>query len=215
MAEIDWQQVMGAPTANGARIKRGANVRFFMETREDRNASLEAGRYIAEEVPSISIQWPGCDETVRKISDQDKIEYPELWAAFKAGNEEYVGAGTPLKQWAMLPASICKELEYLGFRTVEQLSEANDSIRGRLGPIWQYVDRAKSWIQSANTPQSEVVGLREKLEKVEARNEKLLEQVELLLQRIEGNEGTRLSGKSLEQSTEINDTPKRRSKRSE
>jgi hypothetical protein len=198
---------------NGAPRKRyhGANVKFFLA---DGPESQKDGRWVCQQVPSISIQWPGQDETVRKITDQDKEDYPELYAAFEAGNSEYEGTGTPLTHWAMLPGSVAKELAYIGVRTVEQLAEANDSLRGRLGSNWKYVKMSKEWIASANSTQSEVVVLKDELERYKKRSSKLEEQMELLLQRIEASEGTRMTADKILVEEDIDDAPKRRSKRS-
>jgi len=84
MATIDWNSIMGV----GAPKKRysGANVKFFNAYNENREKSAQAGRPIFDEIPSISIQWPGGDETVRRIEPQDIAEYPASYAAFQAGN---------------------------------------------------------------------------------------------------------------------------------
>lgn len=192
MAQIDWNQLQ-----NGTGPKRrfaGANVKMFMLEIEDRNESEKQGRAVFRDVPSISIQWPGMDETVRRIEEQDKAEFPEMYAAFMAGHIPYEGAGTPLTQWAVIPGAVTRELNYLGFRTVEQLSEANDSLRAKLGPNWQYVKKAKEWLNAAGSTQTDVMTLKEQLERATKKADKLEEQVELLLQRIEANEGTRLTG---------------------
>ena len=169
----------------------GANVRFFNSYNENKEKSLQAGRSIFDEIPSISIQYPGGDETVRKIEPQDVADYPELYAAYKAGSEAVV-SGTPLAEWPLMNGSTLRELQHLGFRTVEQLAEAHDEIKRKLGPTGRFIKMAKDWLDAANSSQFNVVALKQQLEREQKRTAKLEEQVELLLQRVEGNEGTDL-----------------------
>jgi hypothetical protein len=189
MAQVDWNQIMNGN--NQAKSKwSGCNVKFMMVCRKNEQKSVEAGRDIYDEIPSISMQWPGMDETVRAIEERDKIEHPALWAAFNAGTGE-VQSGMPLKEWPKITASAIHELAYLGFRTVEQLAEANDEVKRRMGPLSRFVKEAKEWLQAASSEQAQVVSLKEALEREKVRGDRLENQIELLMQRIEGNEGTR------------------------
>lgn len=169
----------------------GANVRFFNSYNENKDKSLQAGRSIFDEIPSISIQYPGGDETVRKIEPQDTADYPELYAAFKIGSEVVV-SGTPLAEWPLMNGSTLRELQHLGFKTVEQLADAHDELKRKLGPTGRFIKMAKDWLDAANSSQFSVVALKQQLEREQKRTAKLEEQVELLLQRVEGNEGTDL-----------------------
>ena len=190
MAQIDWQQIMNG---NQPRSKwSGCNVKFMMVCRKNEEKSEKAGRDIFDEIPSISMQWPGMDETVRAVEEKDKVEHAALWAAFTAGTGE-VQSGMPLKEWPKITASAIHELAYLGFRTVEQLAEANDEVKRRMGPLSRFVKEAQDWLKAATSEQAQVVSLRESLEREKLRTERLENQVELLMQRIEANEGTRLT----------------------
>jgi hypothetical protein len=189
MAQIDWNSIMNG---NGQPKSRwsGANVKFLNVVRKNEAKSQQAGRDIYDEIPSISIQWPGGDETVRAIDEKDKVEHPQLWAAFTAGIGP-VQSGMPLKEWTRVTASAVHELAYLGFRTVEQLAEANDEVKRRMGPLGKYIKEAQEWLAAANSGQSQVVALREALEREKTRGDRLENQIELLMQRIEANEGNR------------------------
>jgi hypothetical protein len=202
MPQIDWNTLMNG----GAPKKRysGANVKFFNSYNENKQKSLEAGRPIYDEIPSISIQWPGGDETVRRIEPQDIAEYPEKYAAFQAGNAP-IESGTPLAEWPPMPGSTLRELQHLGFHTVEQLAAATDDVKRRLGPAGKFVQMAKDWLSASNSPQAEVVALKQQLEREQRRTEKLEEQIELLMQRIEGNEGTDLRPRRQQIVAEIDD----------
>jgi hypothetical protein len=118
-------------------------------------------------------------------------EYPEQYAAFMAGNEPVI-SGTPLAEWTPLNGSAMRELQYMGFKTVEQLAQASDDVKRKMGPLSRFVKMAVDWLAAANSTQSQVVTLREQLEREQARTGKLEEQVKLLLMRIEANEGTQM-----------------------
>jgi hypothetical protein len=190
MAQIDWNNLMNGQLQPRRRF-HGANVRFFNSYNENKDKSLQAGRSIFDEIPSISIQYPGGDETVRKIEPQDTADYPELYAAFKVGSEVVV-SGTPLAEWPLMNGSTLRELQHLGFKTVEQLADAHDELKRKLGPTGRFIKMAKDWLDAANSSQFSVVALKQQLEREQKRTAKLEEQVELLLQRVEGNEGTDL-----------------------
>lgn len=191
MAQIDWNNLMNGQMQQQRKRFHGANVRFFNSYNENKEKSLQAGRAIFDEIPSISIQYPGGDETVRKIEPHDVADYPELYAAFKAGSEPVI-SGTPLAEWPIMNGSTLRELQHLGFKTVEQLADAHDEIKRKLGPTGRFVKMAKDWLDAANSSQFNVVALKQQLEREQRRTAKLEEQVELLLQRVEGNEGTDL-----------------------
>ena len=192
MAQIDWQSIMSGNSQPKKRFS-GANVKFFYSYNENREKSLKEGRPIFDEIPSISIQWPGQDETVRRIEPQDMQEYPELYARFKAGSEPVL-EGTPLAEWPMMSGSAMRELQYLGFKTVEQLSAATDDVKRKLGPLSKFCKLAKEWLEAANSDQNSVVKLKQQLEAETKKRENLEHKLELLMQRVEANEGTDLRG---------------------
>jgi hypothetical protein len=190
MAQIDWQSIMSGNSQPKKRFS-GANIKFFYSYNENREKSLKEGRPIFDEIPSISIQWPGQDETVRRIEPQDTQEYPELYARFKAGSEPVL-EGTPLAEWPMMSGSAMRELQYLGFKTVEQLAAATDDVKRKLGPLSKFCKLAKEWLDAANSDQNAVVKLKQQLEVETKKREHLEHKIELLMQRVEANEGTDL-----------------------
>jgi hypothetical protein len=133
------------------------------------------------------------DETVRRIEQRDIEEYPEKYEAFMRGNEP-VESGTPLAEWPLMTGAAMRELQYLGFKTVEQLSDANDDVKRRLGPLVKFVKLAKEWLDASSSTQADVVKLKQQLEKEQSRTAKLEERLELLMQRVEASEGTSLTG---------------------
>jgi hypothetical protein len=187
MAQIDWQSIMSGNSQPKKRYS-GANVKFFYSYNENREKTAKEGRPIFDEIPSISIQWPGQDETVRRIEPQDMHDYPELYARFKAGSEPVI-EGTPLAEWPMMSGSAMRELQYLGFKTVEQLAAATDDVKRKLGPLSKFVKLAKDWLDAANSTQNDVAKMKAQLEKAEAKAAALEHKLELFMQRVEANEG--------------------------
>jgi len=205
MANIDWHTIMSGNSQPKKRYS-GANIKFFYAYNENEEKSLSEGRPIFDEIPSISIQWPGGDETVRRIEPQDIQEYPELYGRFKAGSEP-VTEGTPLAEWSLMTGSAMRELQYLGFKTVEQLAAASDEAKRKIGPLSRFIKLAQDWLNAAKSDQNEVVKLKQMLDKAEARTKALEERLELFIQRAEATEGTDLRSyrKEVIQSTEAED----------
>lgn len=188
MPQVDWNAVMNGQSQAPKKRYAGANVKFFFAYNENVEKSRQEGRPIFDEIPSISIQWPGGDETVRRIEQQDITDYPEKYAQFKAGSEPMT-EGTPLAEWTMMNGSAMRELQYFGFKSVEQLAQANDDVKRRLGPLSKFVKLAQDWLDAAKSDQSEVAKLRSLLDREKARTTSLEHKLELLMQRVEANEG--------------------------
>ena len=195
MAKIDWDSIMNI--AGGGVRKPQPNVRFFYAYNENKEKSLKEGRAIFDEIPSISIQWPGQDETVRRIEPRDEQEYPEKYRAFKEARET-PSEGTPLSEFPQIGGSAMRELQYLGFRTVEQLAAATDDVKKKLGPLSRFVKLAQDWLDAAHSDRNEVVKLKNLLEIAEKKQAALAEKLELFMQRVEANEGTDLRGERKE-----------------
>ena len=190
MAQVDWGSIMSGQQQQKKRYA-GMNVQFFYAYNENEEKSLKEGRPIFDEIPSISIQVPGGDTTVRRIEPQDIQEYPEKYQAFKAGSEP-VTEGTPLAEWPMMPGTAMREFQYLGFKTVEQVANATEDAKRKLGTLSKFVKLAKEWLAAANSDQNDVAKLKVQLEQYQTKYAKLEEKLELLMQRIEANEGTDL-----------------------
>lgn len=190
MAEVKLSDIQDR--ARPKRLYEGAHVEFEYDHPKNEAKSLEAGRTICDTVEVVKIQFPGQDLTVVRVEKRHIEAYPEAYAAFKRG-EEQPADGTPLKLWAQMDGATFKELAYLGFVTVEQLATASDEAKRKMGPLQQWVKKAKAFIESAKAPQNQVATLKEQLEREKKRGDKLEEQIGLLHQRILATEGTDLS----------------------
>ena len=94
----------------------------------------------------------------------------------------------------MMSGSAMRELQYLVFKTVEQLAAATDDVKRKLGPLSMFCKLAKEWLDAANSDQNAVVKLKQQLEAETKKRENLEHKLELLMQRVEANEGTDLRG---------------------
>lgn len=181
--------------ANGAIKKRyhGATVKFQEEVYQDELATTAANgvpKFKSRDM--ISIRYPGQDETVKRVEEQDKLEYGEQWAAFQSGKEQPL-EGTALEQWPLIPRNIVEELRYYSIRTVEQLRDLTDDAKRKLGPLVSWHKKAVEWDKAANGKQAELVALREQLQRQTERADRLEDKIHQLLQRIDANEGNNLS----------------------
>jgi hypothetical protein len=152
----------------------GSFVEFFMESVELRYESEKAGRPIFKEMPFIRIQHPGDRLNILEVKADDhyKQKYNRQWREFEAGLAGEV-IGTPLSQWPQVTKSQCKEAEYFGIRTVENLAEVNDAALQRIGIGWMELrKKARDYLAAAagNAP----------ISALQAENEKLKQEFEAL-----------------------------------
>ena len=190
---LSYEEILAkANNGNGAgkrgRKWDGCNLSFREEAVPNRKKSEEAGRLITDPVEVVEVWPPGGDKTVVILEDHHKQEYAPEYTAWKSCKAQ-PSTGTPLEEWSLLPKSPCEELLYLGVRTVEQLAEANDAVKRKMGPLQPWCKKAADWIEGAKSKQSDVVALKAALEREQKRTKKLEEQMTILLQRIDANEG--------------------------
>jgi hypothetical protein len=108
--------------------------RFFVESVEDKAASVNAGRPIFHDEERIEIIMPGNPYTrpVQRVTDEHRQKWPKEYQAFKAGLE-LAADGTPLEEWPRLKRSQVLELKALGFQTVEHVASMDDQAVQRVG----------------------------------------------------------------------------------
>ena len=181
---------------DGGKPYRGANVRMFMDEVPVKNAPI--GSPPSRIVPSIGIQYPGMDESVRKIEPQDIAAYPELYAALQAaegvtGEVQEVSDGHSIREWTIMPRSVVHEFWHKGFRTVEQVAAANDAAKRALGPLSSWVKKAQLTVEGYSADGTKLAALKEQVEKLTRDKLKLAEMLEAANQRIDAIEGTDLS----------------------
>lgn len=143
-------------------------VEFKKVPVEDRNASVEAGSYIAVDVDYAYITPAGSKDCVEKpVKEwfeglQQQVEakrFPPEWLrAFRnmyeawQKSEEMPVEGTSVKNWSVASPAQIEMLLKLHIRTVEALAQANEEVIGRLGMGGRnLVDKAKAYIQQGTS----------------------------------------------------------------
>ena len=129
-------------------------VKFYMGMTVDHEASKQAGRLIARDEEYVRIQIPGDKNNIndRPASEHDKRRFYKQYERFKAGmkDEEQI-VGTRLRDWPSASRGQVAELEYLGVKTVEQLSELRDDVVSRMPGTRDLKEIAKAWLGRAKS----------------------------------------------------------------
>lgn len=158
-------------------------VSFEYRPVEDRNASIEAGHYVAKDVVFAVVTRPGSRDSLdveaatwlanlKKKSEDGQIPqtwYPNFLARYEAflKNEELPESGTPIKGWVVISPSAQKALIEAGFRTVEALAEAPDNGISSIGTgALSYRQKARLWLETAKSTGTSVERLNDLTQKV-------------------------------------------------
>lgn len=128
---------------------RPPHVVFERRAEEDRQASIEQGRYVARDADYAIVTPAGSKDRVeRLVSDWFSMlagevrseRWPQAWLdQLKAGYEAWkLGqtppeSGTPLTTWPALSPAQVKNWQQIGIRTVEELAEANEETLSAYG----------------------------------------------------------------------------------
>lgn len=152
--------------AVGVAQERPPYVMFERVAIEDREASVEAGHYVAMNVDMAFITPAGSKDRIeRRVSDWfaylaqevDNNRFPRAWlqefkAAYEAWKEgkEIPVNGTPIVAWPVASPAQVKMLTEMHILTVEDLAAANEEAVGRLGMGGRALkDRAVLWLSSS------------------------------------------------------------------
>ena len=183
-------------------------IKFEVRPHEDRNASIEAGHYVAvdvdyavitpagskDEIPRIFNEW--IEQLTQGIRDgRFKPEYVQaikgMYEAWKEGLEIPVD-GTPIRGWPVLGPSDQENVIAVRIRTVEDLAEANEQTLMSLGIGSRTMkQKAQAWLDSSNSngkATEKISALQSELKDQKNVNEKLQENLDILMIRLEALE---------------------------
>lgn len=148
MEEFDGDYTAFAPQNREA--DKNLLVKFFTQPVKNEAKSAEAGRLICDDVEMIEIRTRGDRNNIviHPVRPEEKKRFRDAYRDFKEGSNT-ANVGTPLTEWPLMAASTVEEMKYLGFFTVEQISEANDDICGKIAGLTMFKQKAKLWIESA------------------------------------------------------------------
>lgn len=162
-------------------------VSFEVRPIEDRNASIEAGHYVARDVDFVLIVPPGSKDQVEQEAttwlayikqEARQGRYPAEWAdayersyqAWKEGQEVPL-EGTALVSWPCISPAQLKTLQGVNIRTVEQLATCNEEALRYVGMGGRSLkERAQQWLATVG---SGVGQASEKLSALETENKDL------------------------------------------
>ena len=152
-------------------------VKFFLHPKQNQIKTKEAGRPIFEDIPYIQIMQPGNKDSVKvaPATERDKQRFPEHYRKFVAREDQEALEGTPLREWAGVTASQCKEFEFLNILTVEQLAAVSDSNGQGIMGLGFLKEKAAKFIENAK-----LGATAEALAEMKAENASLLERLEAL-----------------------------------
>jgi hypothetical protein len=127
---------------------RSLLVKFFTAPLKNEERSVEEGRPIFDDVDMIEIRVRGTKDNIvqRPVRPDDKQRFRDAWRAHQDG-EKAVQSGTPLAQWPVMSTSQVEEMKYLGFVTVEQIADANDSVVSSIPGLQTLKNKAKAFIE--------------------------------------------------------------------
>lgn len=174
--------------------ERPPYVMFERRAVEDRSASIAAGHYVAKDVDFAIITRPGS----RDSRDKNAVEWlaelrekarqnlvPQTW--YRGFQESYDAwkngqtlpeKGTPIKGWQLLGPAAQETVIAAGFRTVEDLANADEGSLKNLGTgAISLRLKAQGWLEAAENQGKSAERINElaaKLAELTALTEKLL-----------------------------------------
>jgi len=180
-------------------------VTFEVRAEEDRQASIEAGHFVAKDVDYALITPMGSKDRIERPAtewfaklDQDTAEgrFPRQWLegfkagykAWKEGREAPVD-GTPIENWPVASPAQIKTLQSLHVRSVEDMANANEEVLGRIGMGGRALkQKAIDWLASskdAGKVSEELGRLRSENDNLKARNDSLEAQLKQLSAKVD------------------------------
>lgn len=149
------------------RENRPPYVIFERRAVEDRQATLQAGRFVSKDVDFAIVTPIGSKDRIpREVQDWFKmldqqareqrippewpLQYRKAYEAWMRGEDTPV-QGTPIKGWPLLTPAQQANVIGANIRTVEDLAQANDEARHRIGMgANEMVAKAFSWLKTAS-----------------------------------------------------------------
>jgi len=128
------------------------NVQFYTRTLDNEYESIKQNRPVKYDALFIAIKIPGrTDLDIERFAhDQDKLRWPRQWQAFERSQSNDQLVGTRVEDWTALPRFRAEELKAIKFFTVEQVANASDAQKQRMGMDAEMLQqKAKAFLNSA------------------------------------------------------------------
>jgi hypothetical protein len=155
-------------------------VVFFIDALQDMEKSKEEGRPIFYDAEMVRIMSPGDRNNIiiRPVERSDRARFAKQYAAFKQGEKELI-EGTPLVGWPGCSKSQASELAFYGFKTVEQVANANDASCTNVMGLFTLKQRAQEYIK-AGKESAPMIKLAEQKELIDMQARQIAEMAEQL-----------------------------------
>lgn len=111
----------------------------------------------------IQIKVPG-DKTVEVISEVDdryRQRFARKYEAYK--NLQSYDKGTPLAEWESVPEGLKRELQYQGFRYIEQVAGAPESAFARIMGGIQWKNKAQEFLNRGKKSSEDVIAKQQEM----------------------------------------------------
>lgn len=160
-------------------------VKFETRTQEDRQRTIETGKYVSKDVDIAIITPQGSKDRIEKeVNDwflnldqavrDERLPaswlagYKEAYARWKSDQEPIVN-GTPLRDSGLCSPAQLQNCQTFNVRSVEDLANANEETVARLGMgARDLVQRAKTYLTNTGGWEKERAQLLERIAKLEA-----------------------------------------------
>lgn len=163
-------------------------VRFYTAPIQNQAKSVEQGRPIYDDTEMVEIRVRGDRNNIvqRPVREEDKRRFREAYKVYTEGSSA-LSSGTPLSQWPIMSDSMVEELKYLGFYTVEQVSNASDTVCGKVPGLLTMKQKAAAFLELAKGA-APLERLQTELDEAKSINETLQAQIAELGRRLAAQE---------------------------
>ena len=177
-------------TGHGVGEYRGNLATIYSEAVYMKARSEQEGRNVYDDFDFIRIVTPGQKHSTvqRKLTEDDKRNYPDVWKAYKE-QSEVRQTGTALSELPGIRKSRLLEMQAGNIRTIEALVDIGDSALKSYGHDVIMIKRqAEKWLSNNDSGKVQVLEdeislLKEQAEKDTEEIEKLSGQVRLFWQK--------------------------------
>lgn len=158
-------------------------IAYVGDTSGDEILDVSFYEQMVDGVPKdfIHIKVPG-DKTVEVISEvteQYQRRFARKYEAYK--NLQSYDHGTPLIEWSDVPEGLKRELQYQGFRFIEQVAGAPESAFARIMGGIQWKNKAQEFLNRGKKSNDDVIASQQ------ATIEQLQQQMAALLEAVQNN----------------------------
>lgn len=167
-------------------------VQFYMDAIPDDEETLKNGSPKYRDVEMIEIRVRGDRNNIvrRPAHIGDQRRFRAAYENFKANKENPI-VGTPLAVWPSMTKALVLELGHMGFRTVEELAGASDSVCDKVAGLRTYKQKALAFLEASKDNavleqmHAKLAERDNELEVLKRNHEQLLARMSVLQEKIE------------------------------